>query len=100
MFLNPVQILPGKHEFSTNNLHISRDNFEKLKKPVPSENQDVFPVKRVGVDLFTIDSFAFDFSQSLEKGASYILSMGYKVGENGNKDYFVWWEKLPNQKSK
>ena len=91
-FRQPVQILPGKHRFSSFNFHMDPLPKDHVSNPVPD---DAAVLKPNGGSVLSW-SFTFDFEDSLEAGKTYALWYGYKPDANGVRVMYIWWNEMPN----
>jgi hypothetical protein len=90
-FIQPIQILPGSHRFSSNNMH--RDSNLAYESHIPFEETQVFLIKIVSVSG-TTTSYVFETLNSLEKGKSYTLQVGSKEDSEGILRFYAWWLEL------
>ena len=64
---------------------------KQILQPLPPDLKNIFPLRRTGSSLFA-NNYSFEFEQTLEKGETYVLRIGYTKGDDEKGKYYVWWQ--------
>ena len=96
MFFRPVQVLPGKHTFSSNNLNMpnGQENNSIIVKAPNNDRLHVLTPKIEKLSLFS-RGYEFEFVETLEPGKHYQLKFATTTTAN---DWWVnmvtWWDEI------
>lgn len=99
MFMQSIELAPGKHKFTSDNFNISRGSTpspiaagskdERLKKLIPIQEWGRHP------SLFSTP-YKLEFEETLEEGKHYRLNIGTTTTADDWRDHMVvWWQEIP-----
>ena len=92
MFYGPVQILPGKHNFSSSNFKTPRSPVES-SSTIPTEAHEAKDVS----EKLLFDAYEFDFDATLSAGKQYRFQFAISKKQDGKPRPYVWWQEVvPN----